>query len=114
MKRRGFLGGLAALAIVAAGGAAWKFHLFGPHYAPTPYDDLLNQIADRRPAMAFGRAALKTMPGANAASLAQSLRGHGSLAGDAAHDAAQGRVSEVAGWVVPQIVARYAALAAVV
>jgi hypothetical protein len=112
MTRRGFLSGIAALAVVVAGGAAWKFHLFGPHYAPTPYDDLLNQIADRRPAMAFGRAALKTMPGANAANLAQSLRGHGSLADDAAQDPAQGRISEVAGWVVPQSVARYAALAA--
>ena len=61
MRRRGVLGGVVA-AMVAAGGAAWRLHLFGPHYPPTPYDDLLNQISDREPARVFGEAALKTMP----------------------------------------------------
>jgi hypothetical protein len=112
MKRRGFLSGAAAAIEVAAGGAAWKFHLFGPRYAPTPYDDLLNQITDRAPASVFGQAALKTMPGANAAALAHTLRGKGTLAALAASDPAKDRVTEVSGWVVPETVARYAALAA--
>ncbi|HEY5084394.1 MAG TPA: hypothetical protein VII48_07735, partial [Rhizomicrobium sp.] len=75
MRRRGLLGGMVAAALVAAGGAAWRFHLFGPHYPPTPYDDLLNQIADREPARVFGGAALKTMPDVNAPGLARLLRG---------------------------------------
>ncbi|HUO02830.1 MAG TPA: hypothetical protein VMU31_08630 [Rhizomicrobium sp.] len=114
MRRRGVLGGMVTAAIVAAGGAAWRFHLFGPHYAPTPYDDLLNQITDREPARIFGRAALKTMPGSDAASLAHDLRGKGTLAAQAASEPAKARVTEVSGWVVPESVARYAALAAAV
>ena len=114
MRRRGFLGGVAAVLVAAAGGAAWKFHLFGPHYPPTPYDDLLNQITDRKPARTFGGAALKTMPNASAASLARILRGQGTLAALAESDPAKDRVTEVSGWLVPQSVARYAALAAAV
>jgi hypothetical protein len=114
MRRRGVLGGVVTAMVVAAGGAAWRFHLFGPHYPPTPYDDLLNQIVDRRPAAIFGQAALKTMPDANAATLARGLRGQGALAIQAASDPVQNRVTEVSGWVVPESVARYAALAAAI
>jgi hypothetical protein len=114
MRRRGVLGGLVVAAVVAAGGAAWRLHLFGPHYPATPYDDLLNQIADRVPARVFGGAALKTMPGANAAGLARALRGQGTLAALAESDPAKDRVTEVSGWVVPESVVRYAALAALV
>lgn len=113
MKRRGLLAGLGAgLVAVAAGGAAWKFHLFGRYYPPTPYDDLLNQITDREPAATFGHEALKTMPGASTSNLARALRGKSTLSADANADPAQGRVTEVAGWVVPNSVALYAALAA--
>jgi hypothetical protein len=114
MRRRGLLSGVVAAALVAAGGAAWRLHLFGPRYPATPYDDLLNQIADRKPARAFGGAALATMPGANAAGLARMLRGQGSLAALAESDPAKDRVTEVSGWVVPESVAHYAALAAAV
>ena len=114
MRRRDVLGGVVAAALVAAGGAAWRFHLFRPHYPPTPYDDLLNQITDREPARVFGGAALKTMQGANAAGLARVLRGQGTLAAAAASDPAEDRVTEVSGWVVPESVAHYAALAAAV
>ena len=114
MRRRGVLGGVVTAAIVAAGGAAWRFHLFGPHYAPTPYDDLLNQIADREPARVFGAAALKTMPNRDATTLARVLRGQGTLAALAESEPAKDRVTEVSGWVVPQSVAGYAALAAAV
>ena len=110
----GILGGAVGAIAVVAGGAAWRFHLFGPHYAPTPYDDLLNQIVDREPAKLFGQVALKSMPGANAASLAQTLRGQGRLAALAASEPAKDRVTEVSGWVVPDSVAKYAALTAAV
>jgi hypothetical protein len=114
MKRRGFLTGVTVAAVAAAGGAAWRFHLFGRYYPPTPYDDLLKQIADREPARIFGQAALRTMPDTNAASLARTLRGQGSLAARATSDPAEGQVAEISGWVVPESVARYAALAAAV
>jgi hypothetical protein len=114
MKRRTLLGGVAAAAVAAAGGAVWRSHLFGPHYPPTPYDDLLGQIADREPARIFGQAALEAMPGATAPSLARTLRGQATLAVSAASDGAQDRVMEVNGWVVPESVARFAALAAAV
>lgn len=111
MKRRLVLAGIAGIAAAAAG-AAWKFHLFGPTYPPTPYDDLLNQIADRRPARIFGAAARKSLPQADAAHLARALRGWPSLSALAVSDAGHGDVVEVAGWVVPRSVALYAALAA--
>jgi hypothetical protein len=111
--RRSIVVGLAAGIVAAAAGAAWKFHLLGPHYPPTPYDDLLNQIADRAPAMMFGRAALKAMPGMSASLLATQLRRDGrKLSARATAEPGDAQIVEVAGWVVPQSVALYAALAA--
>ena len=110
MTRRGILAGLVA-ALAAAGGAAWKSRLFAKHYPSTPYDDLLDQIVDREPAIMFGQAARKSLPGA--AQLAARLRrDHRNLAERAAAEPGQAQIAEVAGWVVPQSVALYAALAA--
>jgi hypothetical protein len=112
MRRRSVLIGLAAI-LVAAGGATWKFNLFGPHYPPTPYDDLLGQLADRKPAAIFGRAALKDGPAQSAARLAAGLRKDGrTLSSRAASEPGEAQVTEVAGWVVPQSVAQFSALAA--
>ena len=109
MKRRAILGGL--VAALAVGGAAWKFHLFGKHYPPTPYDDLLSQIEDREPAIIFGGVARKSLPGAG--QLAAQLRKDGRTLRDRAKaEPGQDQTVEVAGWVVPQSVALYAALAA--
>jgi len=109
MKRRAILIGLAAA--LAAGGAAWKAHLFGKHYPPTPYDDLLSQIEDREPAIAFGAEARKSLPGA--AQLAVQLRKDGRKLRDRAQaEPGEAQTTEVAGWIVPQSVALYAALAA--
>jgi hypothetical protein len=111
MKRRMMIGGVIGLGV--AGGAAWKFHIFGKHYAPTPYDDLLNQIVDREPAARLGAAVLKDQPGLGADALAQQLRGASTtLSGQARRDTDANRLMEVGGWVVPQSVALYAALAA--
>lgn len=113
MKRRAILGGgIAALAALAAG-AAWRFpHLFG--WRPTPYDDLLSQIVDRAPAAALGEAARAARPGFDdPRTLALVLRQPGfALATRAPQDAAAGRVVEVSGWILPETVAAYAALAA--
>lgn len=110
MTRRGVLAGLAAV-LAMAGGAAWKFHFFAKHYPPTPYDDLLSQIVDREPAIVFGEAARKSLPGA--AQLAAELRrDHRSLSERATAEPGEAQIAEVAGWVVPKSVAQYAALAA--
>ena len=111
--RRNIVAGLAAAVVAVMAGAVWKFHLLGPHYTPTPYDDLLNQIADRAPAMIFGRAALKAMPGMSPSLLAAQLRRDGrKLSARATAEPGAAQIVEVAGWVVPQSVALYAALAA--
>lgn len=110
MKRRSVLAGLAAAAAGLAG-TAWKFRWFGKHYPPSPYDDLLGQIVDREPAAVFGRAAAKSF--AQAPVLAADLRRRDlTLAERAAEDPLKDRVAEVEGWLVPQSVAQYAALAA--
>jgi len=110
MTRRGILAGLVAV-LAMAGGAAWKFRLFAKHYPPTPYDDLLDQIVDREPAIVFGQAARKSLP--DATQLATELRrDHRSLAERAAAEPGEAQIAEVAGWVVPHSVALYAALVA--
>jgi hypothetical protein len=109
MTRRAILAGL--VAVLVAGGAAWKFRLFAKHYPPTPYDDLLDQITDREPAVIFGRASRKSLPGA--AQLAMQLRrDRRTLSERAAAEPGEAQITEVAGWIVPQSVAFYAALAA--
>ena len=110
MTRRGILAGLAAV-LAVAGGTAWKFRLFAKHYPPTAYDDLLNQIVDREPAIVFGQAARKFLPGA-AQLAAQLRRDRRTLAERAAAEPGETQIAEVAGWLVPQSVALYAALAA--
>ena len=116
MKRRMLLLGSGAVLATAAGGAAaWKLRLFGPHYPPTPYDDVLNRLDAREWARQFGAQAIKTMPEASADATAARLRtllGGGTLQQAAARDAEEGRVTEAAGWLVPESAALMALLAA--
>lgn len=116
MKRRALLLGSGAVLATAAGGAvAWKLRLFGPHYPPTPYDDLLNRLADREWARKFGAQALPSMPDFNpeaAAARLRALLGNQTLESTAVSDAEAGRVTEAAKWLVPESVALIAALAA--
>jgi hypothetical protein len=111
MKRRNLIAGAAAGVAVAAG--LYRFtDLFVKHYPPTPYDDVLAALADRKQAAKFG-ASVPNMPDANA--LAVKLRASfkpGGLGIAARADAAAGRTIEVDGWVVPQSVAMLSALAA--
>ena len=110
MKRRLVIGGLSALGAV---GAAWKFHLFGKHYPPTPYDDLLGQIVDRDAAAKLGAAVLAGQPGLTAPAIAAQLRKSSrALSGEAVRDADGGRLREVDGWMLPESLTLYAALAA--
>ena len=113
MKRRTLL--LGGSALVAAAGAAWKLRLFGPHYAPTPYDDLLSRLDDREWARKFGAQILPAMPDFTPASGAARLRtllGNGSLETAAMRDIAAGRLVEAAKWLVPESVTLMAVLAA--
>lgn len=116
MKRRAILlGGGAVLATAAGGAVAWNLRLFGPHYPPTPYDDVLNRLDDREWARKFGAQAIKTMPEASADATAARLRtlmGSGTLQQSASRDAEEGRLTEAAGWLVPESVAQMAILAA--
>lgn len=109
MKRRTILAGGAAA--VAAGAMLWHFTGFGG-YAPTPYDDLLDQLGARDQAMVLGRKAIDTP---DAATLAADLRaaiGTGGLQAAAESDIAAGRMTELDGWILPQTVAQMAILAA--
>ena len=108
--RRAAIAGAAVLAVV--GGAVWKLHPLRKSYPPTPYDDLLSQIVDREPAARLGAAVAKSQPGLEASALAQQLRAGPRLSARARADAAQNRLIEAGGWVLPQSVALYAALAA--
>ena len=104
--------GAAAVALLGAGAVGYRRFL-GPWYRLTPYDDLLHQITDRRPAAALGAMAAKAMPGFDVSKLAAKLRQPGfGLSRRARDDAAAGRVTEVGGWIVPDSVADYSALAA--
>jgi hypothetical protein len=104
--------GAGALALLGTGALGYRQFL-GPWYTPTPYDDLLHQIVDRRPAAKLGAVAAKAMPGFDVAKLAAKLRQPGfGLSRRTRDDMAAGRVVEVAGWIVPQSVADYSALAA--
>jgi hypothetical protein len=105
--------GIGAAAMVLLGAASLGYrHFFGRWYAPTPYDDLLHQIVDRKPAARLGAEAVKKMPGFNVASLASRLRQPGyDLSRRARSDAAANRLTEVSGWIVPESVALYSALA---
>jgi hypothetical protein len=112
ISRRGFGFGAAALAVLGAASFGYR-RMFAPWYAPTPYDDLLHQIVDRAPAALLGKTAARTMPGQDVAALAAKLRQPGfGLSERARTDAGAGRVTEAGGWVVPETVAFYAALAA--
>jgi hypothetical protein len=105
--------GLGAVALGLVGAASLGYRQFvGRWYAPTPYDDLLHQIVDRRPAARLGQEAINTMPDFNAEKLAARLRQPGfDLNRRARGDAPASRVMEVGGWIVPESVALYSALA---
>lgn len=108
MKRRTFIaGGLAGAAVAAL--ASWKLGLFRKHYAPTPYDDLLNQLVDREPAAKLG--AVLGGKG-DAASLAARLRARPHLGAASVADIDAGRLVEADGWQLPETLALYAMLAA--
>jgi hypothetical protein len=112
MKRRAIIAGLAAGVAAIAGGIYRFTDLWVRHYPPTPYDDLLADLADREQAARLGKQFGGTFDArAQAARLRMALRGK-SLGQVSASDIAAGRLAEIDGWLVPETVARLSALAA--
>jgi hypothetical protein len=110
--RRGVIVGATGLLAAVAAGLYRFTDLFVKHYPPTPYDDLLAQVVDREQAAILGRqvAGDFDVP-REAAGLRTRLAGS-TLLSAAESDIATGRLAEVDGWLVPQVVARLSALAA--
>jgi 2-polyprenyl-6-methoxyphenol hydroxylase-like FAD-dependent oxidoreductase len=114
MKRRTIIAGGGAVGAAMAAGLYRFTDIFVKHYPPTPYDDVL-AVTDREQASRLGAAALRAMPDFDVAQAAARLRAAQAaegLSAAAVADAANGRVIEADGWLVPQSVALIAALAA--
>lgn len=110
--RRGIILGAGGLLAAVAAGLYRFTDIFVKHYPPTPYDDVLAQVVDREQAAVLGR----HVPGPfdiqrEAAVLRTRLAGS-TLKSAVEGDIATGRMTEVDGWIVPQIVAQISALAA--
>ncbi len=111
MKRRSLITGVAAASAAVAAGLYRFTDLFVRHYAPTPYDDVLSALADRGQAARLGALVLDApAPQTLASQLRVAIKP--GLAAAAKADAANGRLTEVGGWVIPESVALLSALAA--
>lgn len=107
-------GGIAAALFATALGLTlprWLRH----HYAPTPYDDLLDRLVDRDAAARVGQAVRETVPSLDDKKIARELRQRfeeRDLADVMDSDTAEDRISEVGGWIMPKSLAELCALAA--
>lgn len=114
LTRRNILIGAGGAVVLA--GAAWEaVRLLGGRHAPSPYDDLLARLDDRDDAAEIGQAVLANVEDFDAKTAAADLRRrlqHMTLAEAAAKDAAEGRLVEAGGWVVPETLGLLCALAA--
>jgi hypothetical protein len=112
MKRRDVIAGVAAMGVALAAGVYRFTDLIEKHYLPTPYDDLLGKLTDRKQAAKLGA---KVSGGfdmqSQVARLRAVLQSH-SLTEAADADIAASRMVEIDGWVLPQTVAWLSALAA--
>ncbi len=115
VSRRTVVAGAVGLA-AAAGALAYEgWRLFGRHYPPTPYDDLLTLLSDRAAARQLGAAFISEHPNFNAATAARALRQHigkQPLQSALAAEIARSQVTEAGHWVLPQTLVGLCALAA--
>ncbi|HXM00264.1 MAG TPA: hypothetical protein VN932_10070 [Rhizomicrobium sp.] len=106
--------GLFGLSLV--GGTAYEAaHIIGRRYAPTAFDDLLSQLPDRDAAEKLGAVVLSNSPAFDVRKVARDLRaqiGTRTLSDVLGADAAQGRLAEVNGWLMPQTLVQLCGLAA--
>lgn len=115
MTRRGLIFGASAAVALLAGGVYRFTNLVVRHYAPTPYDDVLDQIGSREEAAKLGRVWLRDARTFHAKEAAQQLRKQLRSAGLAATvqtEIRAGKLRQIGGWVVPESVALLAGLAA--
>ncbi|HEY5046678.1 MAG TPA: hypothetical protein VII49_01490 [Rhizomicrobium sp.] len=115
--RRAFLaGGLALLGLGVAGGLFHEWPIiFGLHYPPTPYDDLLSRLPDRESAIRLGAAVLSAERSFDAHDTAVQLRARlksEPLAEVLEAELRSGFLVEVHGWVLPNSLVKLCALAA--
>lgn len=111
-RRNALIAGSTAAVVVT--GLTGRF-LLRRRYTPSPYDDLLALVDDRDAAAQLGESVLADEKEFEPQQTAQQVRER--IAGRplplvAAEDAAQGRVAEAGGWVLPQTLALICALAA--
>lgn len=114
LSRRNILIG-AGGAVIVAGAAFEGSRLLRKRYAPSPYDDLLTLLHDRDADAQLGEAVLAGKESFDATAVATGLREKlklGSLAQVETKDAAEGRLDEARGWVLPEALADLCALAA--
>lgn len=112
-RRQTVLGG--AVAAIAGGLVAIGPVLLRKRYAPSPYDDLLALLDNRDADAQIGEAILADKNDFDADAVAAALRariGKRPLPDVMADDAAQGRVVEADGWLLPETLALLCALAA--
>jgi hypothetical protein len=114
--RRPLIAGLATFGVAILGGALYELPgLFRRRYPKTPFDDLLDRLADRASAARLGAEVLRTSSNfdvqAEAGKLRVSFAG-ASLADVTASDLAADHIDEVRGWVLPDTLTRLCALAA--
>lgn len=112
-RRQAMIGGAAVTGAVIGGVGARL--LFRKRFSPTPYDDLIALVDDRDGAAQIGETVLAKSEDFEPLALAASLRtriAKRRLATVIAEDAANGRLVEGGGWVLPETLALICALAA--
>lgn len=103
-SRRNLVMGAVAVTVVAGVGYEGS-RVMRKRYAPSPYDDLLAHLGDRDGAAQIGEAVLAEVDDFDPKVVAAALRAklaHVPLTDIAARDAADGRILEAHGWVLPQ------------
>jgi hypothetical protein len=113
LTRRNILIGSGAVA--AAGLAVGGRYLLRKRHAPSPYDDLLALLNDRDADAQIGETVLAELGEFEPLRVADDVRARvegRTLAQVVAEDAAEGRILEAGGWVIPGTLALLCALAA--
>jgi hypothetical protein len=112
MKRRGVIIGVGAVGGALVLGLYRFTDLFVKHYPPTPYDDLLNQLTDRKEAAKLGTKTVDSFDLKGGVARLRSKLDGKSLKDVVGGDLAAGRMVEVEGWVLPETLVWLSALAA--
>jgi hypothetical protein len=115
LSRRGVtIGGIAVAGAAIVAGAAYELPKLFKHRAHGEYADLVNRLDDPDQAAMLGRQVPDTADGTirEAAAGIRARLAHHTLPEMLAEDAAQGQVSDVGGWVLPQTLAQICAMAA--